>query len=88
MNRTLETAEIMMTSNKLKVKKVIVLPELSEVLSKICDLGSCLVQKREKYRSYDFGEMKRFLKENRQIKDEKHWQDVLVDHQHREFISH
>ena len=55
MNRTLETAEIMITANNLKVKKVIILPELSEVLSKICDFGGCLVQKREKYKSYDFG---------------------------------
>ena len=46
MNRALETAKVMLGSNKVKGRKVIVMPELSEVLSKICDFGGCLKTKR------------------------------------------
>ena len=54
MNRALETADIMLNANKVKVRRVIVIPELSEVLSKICDFGGGLKDKREKYKYYDF----------------------------------
>ena len=70
----------MLGANKVKARRVIVIPELSEVLSKICDFGDCLKSKRERYKYYDFGEMGRFLKQHKGIKDEKHWQDSLVDH--------
>ncbi len=40
LTRALETAELLIKTNRLEVKRVIVLPELTEVLSKICDLSS------------------------------------------------
>ena len=39
LTRALETAELLIKTNRLEVKHVIVLPELTEVLSKICDLS-------------------------------------------------
>jgi broad specificity phosphatase PhoE len=55
LTRALETAELLVKANRLEVKKVLVLPELTEVLSKICDLGSPIDQKRHKFKSFDFG---------------------------------
>lgn len=39
LNRALETADRMINTHGLKVKSVIVLPILTEVLSKICDFS-------------------------------------------------
>lgn len=54
LNRTLQTADLIIKANKLKVKKVIVLPEITEVLSKICDFSGSLKEKRVKYSHFDF----------------------------------
>jgi hypothetical protein len=57
LTRALETAELLIKANKLEVKHVIVLPELTEVLSKICDLSSPIEEKKRRFRTFDFSEM-------------------------------
>jgi broad specificity phosphatase PhoE len=63
LTRALETAELLIKTNRLEVKYVIVLPELTEVLSKICDFSSPIEEKRRRFRTFDFSEMDRFLQE-------------------------
>jgi broad specificity phosphatase PhoE len=65
LTRALETAELLIKTNRLEVKYVIVLPELTEVLSKICDFSSPIEEKRRRFRTFDFSEMDRFLQEKR-----------------------
>lgn len=36
------------------VKAVIVLPELTEVLSKMCDFSTTITEKSQRYPNYDF----------------------------------
>ena len=62
-------------SKKVVAKKVIVLPDLSEVLSKICDFSRGLEDKRTKYPSYDFSRVK------------ESWQDSFVDEEYRKKIQ-
>lgn len=61
LTRALETAELLIRANRLDVKHIIVLPELTEVLSKICDLATPLEEKRRRFKGFDFSEMGRFL---------------------------
>jgi broad specificity phosphatase PhoE len=68
LTRTLETARLIIKNNNLNVKHLLVLPELSEVLSKICDFSSSIDQKRKKYTGFNFSEIDRFLKENDHLK--------------------
>lgn len=87
LTRALETAELLIKTNRLEVKHVIVLPELTEVLSKICDLSSPIEEKRRRFKSFDFSEMDRFLQEKRgQLRSEEEWQDAQVDPDYREDI--
>lgn len=46
LNRTLETATLILKHHQVEPRRVIVLPELTEVLSKICDFGGDVRQKR------------------------------------------
>jgi broad specificity phosphatase PhoE len=64
LNRTLQTADIIIKANKLRVRKVVVLPELTEVLSKICDFSGSLKEKRAKYSHFDFCEMDRLIRDS------------------------
>lgn len=82
LNRTLQTADLLIKSNKLSVKKIIVLPELTEVLSKICDFSEEMGSKKHKYQHFDFSQMKRFIQQSGFIQDEDSWQDALVDQEH------
>jgi len=80
LTRALETAELLIKTNRLDVKRVIVLPELTEVLSKICDFSSPIEDKTRRFRTFDFSEMERFLLEKRgQLTSEGEWQDAQVD---------
>ena len=65
---------------------VVVLPELSEVLSKICDFSGPLKEKRERYKNFNFTEMERFFKSSTVRNDEMSWQDAFVDEYYCEDI--
>jgi hypothetical protein len=54
LNRTLQTAELIIKSQHLKIKKIIIIPELTEVLSKICDFSGNIADKIAKYKNFDF----------------------------------
>ena len=63
MTRTLETASILIKANSLKPKNIIVIPELTEVLSKICDFSNKIEEKEFRFKNFDFGEMHRLVKD-------------------------
>lgn len=63
MTRTLETASILIKANSLHPKNIIVLPELTEVLSKICDFSKKIEDKEFRFTKFDFREMHRLVKE-------------------------
>ena len=54
----MRTLDRCMMKHKIKAKKVIVLPGLTEVLSKICDFGTSIEQKKTKYENFDFSYIK------------------------------
>lgn len=39
LNRTLQTAKLLIDHDKIRYRKIVVVPELTEVVSKICDFG-------------------------------------------------
>ena len=52
LNRVLQTTKLLIQHDKLKYRKIIVVPELTEVVSKICDFGDRVQDKVTKYGSY------------------------------------
>ena len=56
LNRVLQTAKLLMDHGKIRCKKIVVVPELTEVVSKICDFGGSMAEKVQKYGGcFDFG---------------------------------
>ena len=54
LERALRTAHIFLNEHKIQPNKVIVLPQLTEVLSKICDFSGGVAEKKIKYPKFDF----------------------------------
>jgi hypothetical protein len=62
------TTDYLIKSHPIQYRKVIVLPILTEVFSKICDISSPLEEKMQKYPNFDFSELNKIDKKYR-------WQD-------------
>ena len=74
LERALNTLKRTMKHHKLSAKRVIVIPELTEVVSKMCDFTSNLEDKKNKYPKFDFTLMEKLEQEMGGS-----WQDKYID---------
>ena len=80
LERALRTASEVIKQHKINSDKVIVLPELSEVLSKICDFTSDFSEKKKKYPKFDFRKVD-------ELNLKGCWQDQFVDEGYQGVIT-
>lgn len=73
LERCLKSAERLIAKHKIGYQKVLVLPGLTEVVSKICDFSHSIEHKKQKYEKFDFSLMETEESLN------SYWQDMFVD---------